>query len=142
MRLTLRKTALVATAAVIGLATASLGGTAEAAAKVKPVTVSCTSKQGDKGTLYVYKASWGIYQVDYRIKLKGYGKRTANDIQVRDEGGLPDDEKYSTGKAWSDNKVHRFHSQQYGRSFGYYHVKFIFDIPKKKDHWCTTKKVI
>ena len=143
MRPILRKTTLVTAAAVIGLATASLSGTAEAAAKLKPIPIPCESKQHDKGILYVYKVSWGIYDVKYKIKLKGYGTRKANDIEVRDDGPLSSDEKYTTRKAWSTNRVRAFPGfQYYGRSGGYFHVKFIFDIPKKKDHWCTAKKFI
>jgi hypothetical protein len=145
VRPTLRKTALVATAAIIGLATASVSGSAEAAdaAKLKTIRIPCESKQHDKGILYVTTVSWGIYDVKYQIKLKGHGTTKANDIEVRDDGPLTSDEKYTTRKAWSNNQVRAFPGFHfYGRTAGYFHVKFIFDIPKKKDHWCTAKKWI
>ncbi|MFI0453119.1 hypothetical protein [Actinomadura sp. 6N118] len=144
MRHVLRKTALVTTAAAAGLATLSTGASANADAAVAGVTkhtISCKSKQGDKATLTVYKTSIGFDDLKYKITVKGHGRRKANDIEVKDAGAIGGTEKYVKRNAWS-GKTYRWKRDLYGRSAGYVHVKFIFDIPKKDDHWCKTKKFL
>ncbi|GAA1553707.1 hypothetical protein GCM10009678_40830 [Actinomadura kijaniata] len=139
MRRIVHRTLAIGTAAAAGVAVLGATGTAQAA--IKPsATVSCTSKQGDRGTLYFYKTDLYGYKATYKIKLKGHGTRTANDVEFSDDGLITGTEKHVTRKARSDNKVHTLFDQTYTRTRGYIKVKFIFDIPKVKDHWCTTKK--
>lgn len=129
--------ALMTTLALGTAVTATVGLAAPAqAASVRKL--SCTSREGDVGTLRLYYQGSlrTITKVTYQMKLARGAATNKNNANFRDSGIAPAKTYDSPDTLIADNRE-RGLTGGYRRGSGGFGVKFIFDIRGDDDHYCT-----